>query len=139
MKYLVDTSIVAEVRKGARADKGVAKWWASVRDDRIYLSVLALADIRRSIERMRPRDAERASALEWWLFKLLAASDDRVLPIDRRAAEAWGRVSAVRSVGMREGLVFATARAHRMVLVSRTANSFAGLGIEVFDPFSDAR
>ena len=139
MRYLVDASIVAEVRKGALADKGVANWWAAVRDDRVYLSVLALADIRRRIERTRSRDAERAAALEAWFTGLQLSFDDRWLPIDRRVADAWGRLAATRATELRDGLQFATAKAHRLALVSRTADAFAGLGVEVVNPFAGSR
>ena len=30
MSFLIDTTIISEVRKGARCNPGVAKWWAEV-------------------------------------------------------------------------------------------------------------
>lgn len=40
MSYLIDTNIIAEVRKGKRCDPHVAKWWGQTSDDDLFLSVL---------------------------------------------------------------------------------------------------
>jgi len=37
MTFLIDTNIIAEVRKGHRCDPAVAKWWNGVaEDDSLY-------------------------------------------------------------------------------------------------------
>ena len=57
MSYLIDTNIISEVRKGARCDAHVSAWYASIADEDLFLSTLVLGEIRKGIERARPRTA----------------------------------------------------------------------------------
>ena len=68
--YLLDTNIVSELRKGARADGNVPSWFARQPDETLFLSVLVLGEIRRGIERIAQRDKATASALEAWTIRL---------------------------------------------------------------------
>jgi toxin FitB len=83
------------------------------------------------------RDIERAHLLEAWLEEIATAFGDRILPIDGAVADEWGRMSALRPVPVVDGLLVATARAHRMTLVTRNARDVEGLGVRVLDPFRD--
>jgi hypothetical protein len=42
VSYPLDTDVLSELRKGPRADAGVAAWAAGVRDDELFLSVLVV-------------------------------------------------------------------------------------------------
>jgi toxin FitB len=136
MSLLIDTNIISEVRKGPRCDANVAVWYASVADADLYLSVLVLGEIRKGVELVRRRDVERADLLEAWLEAIATAFGDRILPIDGAVADEWGRMSALRPVPVVDGLLAATAKAHRMTLVTRNARDVEGLGVRVLDPFS---
>ena len=92
--YLIDTNIISEVGKGRRCDPNVAEWYRQVRDDELFLSVLVIGEIRQGIERLKPRSARRARKLEHWLEELLQAFAERVLPVDERVAQNWGRLNA---------------------------------------------
>ena len=87
MKYLIDTNIISEVRKGQRCDQHVAAWFASIDDADIYLSVLVLGEIRKGIERARRTNPAQARALEKWLSTVRQSYGERVLPIDRTVAD----------------------------------------------------
>ena len=63
MNYLIDTNIISEVRKGNRCNPQVATWYASVGDGELFLSTLVLGEIRKGIERARPRDPNKAAVL----------------------------------------------------------------------------
>jgi len=67
VNYLIDTNIISEVRKGERCDPNVAAWYGTIDDGDLYLSVLILGEVRKGIERIRPRDPTQARALEDWL------------------------------------------------------------------------
>lgn len=138
MTWLIDTNVISEVRKGARCHPAVAAWWSAVEDRELFLSALTLGEIRRGIEGVRPRDPAQAAALEGWLAAVTAAFGPRVLGIDAMVAEAWGRMSATRSVPVVDALLAATASVHGLVLVSRNAADVQGLGARVLDPFSPA-
>jgi predicted nucleic acid-binding protein len=135
MSYLIDTNIISEVRKGGNCDPNVAAWYASVDDTAIYISVLVLGEIRRGIERARPRDRLRTRALETWLATVRESFADRILPIDGPVADEWGRMGARRSVPSIDALLAATAKVHRMTLATRNLADVANLGADVVNPF----
>lgn len=135
MIFLIDTNVLSEVRKRARCHPRVAAWYASVAVADLYLSVLVLGEIRRGIERLRPRDAHQASALQSWLDTVNSGFGNRILPIDRAVADQWGRLSAMRTVPIADALLAATAIVHGMVLATRNESDMAGLGVPVMNPF----
>lgn len=133
--FLIDTNIISEVRKGARCDARVAGWYAGIEDADLYLSVLVTGEIRKGIESARPRDPRKAEVLEYWLQEVERAFAERILPIDARVADLWGRMSALRPIPVIDGLLAATARTYGMTLVTRNASNVEGLGADVLNPF----
>lgn len=133
--FLLDTNVVSEVRKAHRCNAGVARWFAGVSDAELFVSVVVTGEIRYGIERLRRRDSRRAEILERWLEDVVTSYADRVLPIDGRVADAWGRLGAVRPIPVIDGLLAATARVHDMTLVTRNTPDVEGLGVPVLNPF----
>jgi predicted nucleic acid-binding protein len=103
------------------------------------MSVLVLGEIRKGIELARPRDPAKADALVAWLAAVVAAFGERILPIDRAVADAWGRMSGQRPIPTVDGLLAATAKVHRLTLVTRNEADVAGLGAKVLNPFTEAK
>ena len=101
----------------------------------LHLSVLVAGEIRRGIELLRHRETDRARALDEWLHGLVAAYADRLLPVSAAVADAWGRLSAIRSLPVADGIMLATAEVHGLTLVSREAPSFADLGVPTLSPW----
>ena len=134
--FLLDTNVVSELRKGARSDASVRRWFESVDENLLFLSVLVTGEVRRGIEAMRRRDVRAASALERWLEALVHAHSDRVLPVDAAIADEWGRLDARGSLPVVDGLLAATARVHDLTLVTRNVKDVARTGIDVLDPFA---
>jgi predicted nucleic acid-binding protein len=137
LSFLIDTNIISEVRKGARCNPGVARWWAEVAEGDLWLSPLILGEIRKGIELARRRDPDKASVLEAWLEEVVAGFGDRLLPVDAAVADEWGKMNAIRPVPVIDALLAATAKAHGLTLVTRNEADVAGLGVEVMNPFED--
>lgn len=135
MNYLIDTNIISEVRKGDRCNPHVAAWYASIDDADIHLSVLALGEIRKGVERVRPNDRARARTLEAWLSAVTKSFSDRVLPVDQAVADEWARMAAKRLVSTIDAMLAATAKVHGLTLVTRNVADVADLGAPVLDPF----
>jgi predicted nucleic acid-binding protein len=136
VKYLVDTNVISELRKGPRCNRGVAAWFAGVPSGDLYLSVLTVGEIRKGIETIRRRDPLAAGALETWLLDLLAVHSDRILPLDLPVADLWGRFNAAAPLPAVDSLLCATARHHRLTLVTRNLADVSRTGVECLDPFS---
>ncbi len=136
MKYLVDTNVISELRKAKRCNPGVAAWYARVVDGDLCLSVLVLGEIRKGLERLRPRDPEQAKMLEAWLDTITEAFGERALPVEAAIANEWGRMNAIRPTPVIDGLLAATAKVHGLTLVTRNDADVAGLGATVLNPFT---
>lgn len=127
--------MISEVRKGDRCDTNVAAWFAAVGDHELYLSVVVTGEIRRGVELVRSREPDGATSLEGWLEAVHEAYEDRILPIDASVADEWGRMTAMRTVPVLDGLLAATAKVHGLTLVTRNVADVEGLGASVLDPF----
>jgi predicted nucleic acid-binding protein len=138
MTWLVDTNVISEIRKGPRCHPSVASWWAAVEDRDLFLSALTLGEIRKGIESARPRDPVKAGALERWLREVSDVFGARIIGVDPAVADAWGRMSASRSVPVIDALLAATAQVHDLVLVTRNTADVIGLGVRTLNPFDEA-
>jgi len=139
VSFLIDTNVISELRRGERCDGNVTAWWRSVDEGDLYLSALVVGELRKGIEIVRRKDPAKADALQAWLAAIIAAFADRILPIDNAISEEWGRMSALRTVTVVDGLLAATARVHDITLVTRNAADVIGLGAKVLDPFRPRR
>ena len=135
MSLLLDTNVISELRKGPRADDNVVLWFEDVEEEDIHLSVLVVGELRREIERLRGRDARQAGALEAWLRQVVRQHGERILPVDWRVAEQWGRLTAMRSGSVIDTLMAATAQVFDLVLVTRNVKDVAWTGVSCLNPF----
>jgi predicted nucleic acid-binding protein len=135
-KFLLDTNILSEVRKGERrADPHVWQWWLGVRNAELFLSVLVLGEIRKGIERLAPRDPVQARTLEKWLLETERNYRPRLLEVTWQVADRWGCIQAIRPVPAVDALIAATASVHNLTLATRNDRDFVGLDIRVVNPF----
>ena len=135
MSYLIDTNVLSELRKGARADAGVRDWFADADDADLFTSVLVLGELRRGLESIRRRDAPAALALEQWLLRLAETFGDRVLPVTAPVADVWGRLNVPDPLPGVDGLLAATALVHDLTLVTRNLRDVERTGVRCLDPF----
>jgi toxin FitB len=136
--YLLDTNVISEARKGARANEGVRRFLAGVRREQaaVFLSVITVGELRRGVELIRRRgDGAQADRLERWLDATVAAYADAILPIDAEVAQVWGRLRAPRPEHALDKFIAATALLHDLTVVSRNTSDFAGTGARCIDPF----
>jgi len=134
VSWLVDTNILSELRKGDRANEGVRTWFADASEEQLFTSVLVLGEVRRGIESIRRRDVPSALALEQWLTRLTTSFADRVLSIDARVSDRWGRLNVPDPVPTVDGLLAATALVHDLVLVTRNTRDVERTGARLLDP-----
>jgi predicted nucleic acid-binding protein len=95
------------------------KWFESVDEGELFLSVLVLGEIRRGVEQVRSSDPAKATTLEQWLNHTEQTYADRILPITANIAAEWGRLSAIRPFSTVDGLLAATALVHDLTFVTR--------------------
>jgi predicted nucleic acid-binding protein len=135
VRFLVDTNVLSEIRKRHRGDANVVRWAASQRRQDLYTSVLVLGEIRLGVERARRRDPDKALVLERWLHVVRQAFEGRILSVDGRVAEEWGRLNTPRTLPVVDGLLAATAKVHELVVATRNVADLAASGVPTMNPF----
>lgn len=138
MSFLIDTNVVSDLRRGDRAPASLVEWFDAQPSSALFLSVVTLGEIRQGIEQLRGRDARQAAGLGRWLGGLVQFYEDRLLYIDGAVAEEWGRLRAQRSAPVVDALLAATARVHRLTLVTRNVRDFNALSVRLLNPYVSA-
>jgi predicted nucleic acid-binding protein len=136
--YLLDTNVVSELRKGDRGNLGLAEWYRQRDKRELFLSVITLAEIRRGIALLRRRDPLQAAILDRWCETLQRefSRAGHLLPLDPPEAAAWGELMSLRTLPILDAFLAATARTHQLTLVTRNEADFAGLPVDLENPFS---
>jgi len=134
--FLLDTNVLSELRKESRCDAGVRTWVESTTAEEMFVSVMVLGEIRQGIERIRMRDQNQARALEKWLQGISTKFADRILPVDERVADQWGRLGLRQPVPTLDAFLAATALVHDLTVVSRDEDGFRNTGAQLLNPFS---
>lgn len=136
--YLLDTNVVSEWTK-PEPDTGLIAFLEAVDEDRLFLSVATLAEVRRGIDLLA--EGRKRRRLDAWLaHDLRERFDARILDVDAAIADHWGRLSAKASRAGRPSpaidcLIAATAAAHDLVVVTRNVSDFAHFEIEIINPW----
>lgn len=134
--FLIDTNVVAELRKGALADAGVRGWFDDHKADQLWLSVLVVGELRRGVELLRRRDEKAGTRLSEWLDTVTRDFDDRIIPITIEVSERWAVLNVPDPVPVIDGLLAATALERDLVLVTRNTADVERTGVAVVNPFT---
>jgi len=139
MSLLLDTNVLSEGMK-PRPNAGVVTWLATVDEDRVYISVVTLTELRYGTERMAA--GSRSKRLEDWLqSELPIRFDGRILPVDETIADASGRIvarseAAGRPIEAIDAFLAATAEVHRLTLVTRNQSDFQAVLKTTLNPWT---
>ena len=140
MNFLLDTNVLSEVQRPA-PDLKVLGWLDAVDEDRVFISVVSIAELRRGVALM---DAgRRRDALAAWLANDLPGRfAGRILPIDYAVAGQWGDLMAQSrrsgvALSVMDGFFAATALAKDLTLVTRNVRDFASFGLALLNPWDE--
>ena len=138
MNYLIDTNVISALIAKQR-DRQVVEWLQTVDDQRMYLSIITIGELRKGLDLMVA--SRRKQQLEqWYRYELLIQFKLNIIPIDLRVIEVWGEMMAAlqkkgRILPLADALIAATALAHNLTIATRNVQDFVGAGVSVFNPW----
>jgi predicted nucleic acid-binding protein len=138
MSFLLDTNVVSEWVK-PRPNPGLIAWLEEVDEDRVFLSVVTLTELRYGIERLAP-GKQRKRLDDWLQHDLTLRFEQRILNIDSSIADACGRLVARREklgrpIEAMDAYVAATAEVHQLTLVTRNVSDLEGAVRSTLNPW----
>lgn len=138
MNYLLDTNVISDVIS-KQPNLKVSEWLRTVDEQRTFLSVVTIGEIKRGIERL-PTSARKEKLLDWLDGELLIRFRGRILTIDLAVTLTWGTLNADmvkigRKLPVADSLIAATVLHHRLSLVTRNGADFAETGVSVLNPW----
>jgi toxin FitB len=142
VNYILDTNVISELVT-AQPNPKVVRWVEEVDPDTIFLSVIAIGELKKGIEKLS--ESRRKKLLDTWLCEdLLVRFQDHILSIDTETMLIWGAMNARleaagRPISAIDALLAATANQHHCTLVTRNTAHFGNTGIELKNPWEDER
>jgi tRNA(fMet)-specific endonuclease VapC len=139
MNYLLDTYVVSEL-SSRQPNPAVVAWVDGIDDERMYLSVITIGEVKRGVERLP--ESMRKTALDDWLnHDLLVRFEGRILAVDAPVMLAWGTLYASlervgRPMPAIDSLLAAQALHFNLRLVTRNVADFEAAGIEIVNPWA---
>jgi toxin FitB len=135
--YLLDTNAVSELRR-PKPHGAVLQWIQDIADADLHISAVTIGEIQAGIELTREQDEAKATELEHWLD--LVSGSFNVVPMDALAFRLWARLMHKASDTLYEdAMIAATAKVHKLTVVTRNVTGFKGFGVNVLNPFTSAR
>ncbi|MFN3546013.1 MAG: type II toxin-antitoxin system VapC family toxin [Mesorhizobium sp.] len=138
MNYLLDTNVLSETSR-PQPSPDVLHWLAELDEDRGFVSVITIAELRRGALIVAP-GRRRETLLSWIDLELRDRFSSRIVPVDVDIADRWSDVMAAsraegRGLGVMDGFIAATALVRGLTVVTRNVRDFAFLGDRVMNPW----
>ena len=136
---ILDTNIVSELLRPVPEPK-VEAWLAAQDRGKVYLTAISEAELRYGMTILA--DGKRRDALTEAVDAMLRGNfQDRILPFDSTAAEAYAAIAAERHgagrpISQFDCQIAAISRAQGATVATRNTKDFEGCGIEIIDPWT---
>jgi toxin FitB len=134
--FLLDTNVISELRRPARADRNVVKWASTTPAASFFLSAISILEIELGALLSARRDAAQGESLRAWIDdQILPRFDGRILAVDTIVAQRCARLHVPDRRSERDALIAATAMVHGLTVVTRNVGDFEPAGVALLNPW----
>ena len=135
---LLDTNVLSELMRPA-PDPAVEQWLSAQPDASLFISAITEAELRYGAA-LLPGGKRRVALTAEIDGMMEEDCDGRILPFDRRAAQAFAAIAADRRqagrpISQADAQIAAIARSRGASLATCNVPDFDGCGVEVIDPW----
>jgi toxin FitB len=139
--YLLDTNVPSEFSRD-RPEPCVVQWLKAQPETMLFLSAVTIGEIRKGLI-LLPQSRRRTELETWFHTDLLIWFRGRILSVTPSIADRWGVLEGqcqLRGAPLNtaDGMIAATALELDLTVVTRNIRDFAGLGVEIFNPWDAA-
>jgi predicted nucleic acid-binding protein len=134
--YLLDTNVISELRKAARADALVRTWAENVPANSFWLSAITVLELEIGVLRVERRDAVQGALLRQWLENwVLVRFGERILGVDIEIVRRAAQLHVPDPRPERDALIAATALTHGLTVATRNISDFEPMGVALINPW----
>ena len=130
MKYVLDTNIVSELRK-TLPTPNVVKSMEGVPSNQIYLSCIAINDLRSGALKKAKQDKRAGPVLTKLIDELISSYEELIVLIDLEICKKWAELLTI------DSLLLAQAFTNNMVLVTNNIKHFKMFGAKYLNPLGE--
>jgi predicted nucleic acid-binding protein len=132
--------VVSELIKSQKNDN-VVNWIEKVEEDRLYISVLTLGEIKKGIAKL-PESKKKNALIDWVENDLKFRFLGRVLEITEDIALKWGEITGSlekqgKKIPVIDGLIAATGILNNMQIVTRNVRDLENTSCHIFNPWEN--
>ncbi|PSB04361.1 VapC toxin family PIN domain ribonuclease [filamentous cyanobacterium CCP2] len=140
MKYLLDTCVISELIAKQPNEK-VIRWIDRLEDERVFLSVITIGEIRKGIEKL-PNSKRKTTLQDWLNYELLVRFNGRILAIDTEVILQWGQLIGKleldgKKMAAMDSLIAAIGLHYNLHLVTRNEEDFRYATVMIINPWQD--
>lgn len=133
MRYLLDTNIVSDSRRGAEP---VQRWLDRQQVADLAISAMTIAELEIGVRRKERSDQLQGSLLRRWLEDVVKPSfNGRILAVDAAVAVDYARIQVPDAHPLTDALIAATANVHDLTLVTRNTKDMERTGARLLNPW----
>ena len=135
--YLLDTNVLSDSLRLRQYPK-LANWLSKQNANELYISSISLAEISYGVNRLT--EGKRKKELQADLLRLQQRFANNILPVDANIALIYGKHQAEQvNQGFNDhpfdSLLIATAKEHKLAVVTRNLKHYKNRGIVVIKPY----
>jgi predicted nucleic acid-binding protein len=136
---LLDTNVVSEPMR-LRPDRRVQDWLDAQTVETLYLSTTSLSELFLGIEGL-PIGKRRRALAAAFRRQIVSLFEDRIIPFDVAAAEAYAKVVILArrngyAITVADGQIAAIAASQNLKIASRDEAPFQAAGLVVINPWT---